>query len=168
MERSPLDLAGRLATERPAPRGLVPEGWLLRPSGHIRPARHGPIGTFDFVRSQASREAARFRSVLGQNDEGFAFLDDVGRKLGPVALASVADCVNRLGRDDQSLAGVVCLRPRTVDLILERPLEDVDDLLTRMFVPDQRRFVADLDAVLDDLPPRSTQILPLQIDPRDP
>jgi hypothetical protein len=37
-----------------------------------------------------------------------------------------------------------------------------------MLVPDQGRFVADLDAVLDDLPSRSTQIVPLQIDPRDP
>jgi hypothetical protein len=35
-------------------------------------------------------------------------------------------------------------------------------------VPDQRRFVADLDAVLEELPSRSAQILPLQIDPRDP
>jgi hypothetical protein len=50
----------------------------------------------------------------------------------------------------------------------DRHLEDVDDLLTRMLVPDRRGFVADLDAVLDDLPSRSAQILPLQIDPRDP
>ena len=75
--------------------------------------------------------------------------------------------MNRLGRDDQSLAGVVCLRGHAVDLILERPLEDVDDLLTRMLVPDRRGLVAVLDAVLDDLPSRSAQILPLQIDPRD-
>jgi hypothetical protein len=66
-------------------------------------------------------------------------------------LPDVPHRVNRLGRHHQDFAVVVRLRRLSVDLILERAFEDVDDLLARMLVPHGRRFRGELDAVLDDL-----------------
>jgi hypothetical protein len=63
-----------------------------------------------------------------------------------------------LGRDED-LSCLDCRRLLAVDLILERPFEDVDDLFARMLVPDGRRVGGDVDAVLDDLASRSAEIV---------
>src|SRR5262249_30864628 len=55
-----------------------------------------------------------------------------------------------------------------LDRVLERPFEDVDDLLAaRVLVPDRRCFGADRDDVLDHFAARSTDVVLLEIDPVD-
>src|SRR5262249_34846 len=75
-------------------------------------------------------------SSVDDDEERLPFLDDVGGELRRLPAADVLHRVNRLGRHDQRFAGAVRLRRLTVDLILERAFEDVDDLLARMLVPD--------------------------------
>jgi hypothetical protein len=59
-------------------------------------------------------------------------------------------------------------RRLAVDLVLERSLEDVDDLLTGVLVPDERRLRTDVDAVLDYFAPRNPKIVPLHIGAEEP
>src|SRR5262249_17516188 len=75
--------------------------------------------------------------------------------------------VHGLRGDHQSLAGAVRPRLHAVNLILERALDDIDDLFARMPVPDGLRRRADLDSVLDHLTPRSVQVVVLKIGPLD-
>jgi hypothetical protein len=76
--------------------------------------------------------------------------------------------VNGLGRHRQRLAGAVRLRLLTVDRVLERPFQDVDDLLAGVLVPDDRRFRPELDPVLDHHAPGDGEIVLLQIRASDP
>jgi hypothetical protein len=48
--------------------------------------------------------------------------------------ADVPHGVHRLRPDEEAVAGLGRRRPPALDPILERPLEDVDDLLARMLV----------------------------------
>src|SRR5262245_54273478 len=84
---------------------------------------------------------------VDEDEEGLPLLDDVRGELHRVAGADVPHCMRRLGRDGQCLAGAGRDRRLAVDVVLERPLEDVDDLLARMLVPDVGSVRADLDAV---------------------
>jgi hypothetical protein len=54
------------------------------------------------------------------------------------------------------------------ELILERPLEDVDDLFAGMRVLGRRCIGGDVDAVLNDLASGSAETLPLEIGSGDP
>src|SRR6186997_2211938 len=67
------------------------------------------------------------------------------------------------GGNRQRLARAHRGRRFAVYLVLERPLEHVDDLLARMPVSDRRRVRVDLDAVLDDLTPRHAEVVPLEV-----
>jgi hypothetical protein len=75
--------------------------------------------------------------------------------------------VHRFGRHEQDVTGVQRRRLLTFQVVLQRAFEDVDDLFARMLVPDEGRFRADVDAVLDDLSSWGTQIVPLEIGARD-
>src|SRR5262245_56434892 len=75
--------------------------------------------------------------------------------------------MDRARRDGQGFAALVDGR-RTLDLVLERPFEDVDELFAWMCVPDRRRVRGEIDAGLDDLAARDAQILTLEIRPCDP
>src|SRR5262249_9688720 len=55
-----------------------------------------------------------------------------------------------------------------VDLVLERALEHVDDLLSGMAVPNGRHFGADVDAVLDPLPPGNAEVVPVEVGTPEP
>src|SRR6478672_12026296 len=100
-----------------------------------------------------------FGGSVGEDDERLALLDHVGRELGSVA----ANGVNGLRRDHQGFAGAIGAGLLAVDLVLERALDDIDDLLAWMPVPDGLRLRADLDAVLDHFAPCSAQIVVLKI-----
>ena len=56
------------------------------------------------------------------------------------AAADVLDRVHRVGRDHQGLARLHRQRRLTVDRVLHRALEDVDDLLAVVEVRNGRRF----------------------------
>src|SRR6202042_594303 len=60
------------------------------------------------------------------------------------------------------LAGVVHLGGLAVDLVLQRAFQDVDDLLTRMGVPDRGRARLDVDARLDHLASGDGEVVALQ------
>src|SRR5919202_4477732 len=98
-----------------------------------------------------------------QPDERLPFLDDIRGELSRVASAYVPHRVDRFGRDEQDVAGVERRRWLALDLILQRPFQDIDDLFARMLVLDERRFRADVDAVLDDLASRDAEIVLLEI-----
>src|SRR6185436_20978567 len=71
---------------------------------------------------------------FGQHEERLSFFDNIGRELGPVAAADILCCVNCSRRDEQDIARLDGRR-LVVDLILQRPFQDVDDLFARMCVP---------------------------------
>jgi len=83
--------------------------------------------------------------------------------LGPLLdPADVPHGVHRLRPDEEAVAGLGRRRPPALDPILERPLEDVDDLLARMLVSDRRRLRVDFDAVLDQLASEGAEIVLLE------
>src|SRR5215831_669391 len=100
---------------------------------------------------------------LGQRDDRLAFLNDVGGEFGRVAAADIAHRVDRSGRDGQGVTGIARPGRLALNLILQRPFEDVDDLFARMRVPDGWCFGADVDALLDDLAPGDAEIVLLQL-----
>jgi hypothetical protein len=55
----------------------------------------------------------------------------------PVPVPALRTAWMNPGRDGQGLAGVVHLGGLAVDRVLQRAFQDVDDLLTRMGVPDR-------------------------------
>src|SRR5262245_53256556 len=101
--------------------------------------------------------------LILEYEERLPLLDDVRRELGGHAGADVPHRVHGLGRHGQRVAGAGRDRRLTVDVVLKRPLEDVDDLLARVLVPDVRRLRADLDAVLDDFASGDAEVVTLKI-----
>src|SRR5262245_6469229 len=69
---------------------------------------------------------------LHEHEKRLPLLDDVGRELRGVAVADIPYGVDRLGRDEQDIAGVERGRRLALDLILERAFQHVDDLLAWM------------------------------------
>jgi hypothetical protein len=53
--------------------------------------------------------------------------------------------MDRLRRHCQRLAGVDDRRRLAVEVVLQRPFQDIDDLFARMLVPDKRRLRTDVD-----------------------
>ena len=53
-----------------------------------------------------------------------------------------------------------------VDLVLQRPFKDIDDLFARMRVPAERYSRAEVDAHLDDLASGDAEIVLLEIGTR--
>ena len=101
--------------------------------------------------------------LLGHGEERLALFHDVGGECaGAGAGAGVAYRVGYPGRDGQGLAGVVHLGGLAVDLVLQRAFQDVDDLLTRMGVPDRGRVRLDVDARLDHLASGDGKVVALQ------
>jgi len=94
---------------------------------------------------------------------GLPFFDDVRGEFGRVAAADVPHRVDRSGRDGQGVPGVTRPRRLSLNLILQRPFDDVDDLFARMGVLDRWCFEADLDPLLDDLAPGDAEIVLLQL-----
>jgi hypothetical protein len=80
-------------------------------------------------------------------------------RVPPRCRPDIAYGVNGASRDYQGIAGVIRLGRLAFELILQRAFEYVDDLLARVLVLDERRFRADLDAVLDDLASRDAEIV---------
>lgn len=72
------------------------------------------------------------------------------------------------GRDHQALAGPDPYRWLTIYVVLQRFFQDVDDPFTRMLVPKDRPGRADIDAVLDDLASRNTEVVLLDIGALEP
>ena len=70
---------------------------------------------------------------LGELGQRLAFLEDVGRKLG-AALPIFRAAWTTPSRHKQHVA-LLHHRPLALELIFERALDDVDDLLARMLVP---------------------------------
>jgi hypothetical protein len=71
---------------------------------------------------------------LDQHDERLPFFHDIRGQLRPVAIAYVLHRVDRFSRDEKDLARVDRRGWLVLDLILQRPFEDVDDLFARMLV----------------------------------
>jgi hypothetical protein len=67
------------------------------------------------------------------------------------------------GLDEQDVAGLERNRRLVLDLVLERALENIDDLFARMPVLGERRSRFDLHAHLEDLASRDAEIMPLEI-----
>src|SRR5215207_826102 len=99
---------------------------------------------------------------LHQRDERFPFLDDIRGQLRPVAAADVLHRVDRSGRDEQDVARLD-RRCFAADLILQRALNDVDDLFARMRVPWGDVSRVEIDAYLDDLASGNGEIVALQV-----
>src|SRR5262249_53191209 len=107
-------------------------------------------------------------SSLDERDERLALFDDVRRELRRVFGADVADTVDGSGRNEQDVPCAERRRLPAVDLVLQGPFEDVDDLFARMRVPDERRLRGEVDAVLDDLSSRDAQRVSLEIGAPEP
>src|SRR5262249_49397779 len=119
------------------------------------------------VRRRPLLALAACRSVLYEDDERLAVLDDVCRELDARSVANIPDGMRGIRRNHQRLAGPVRVCADPVDGVLELALEAVDDLLARMLVPHRRRLRCQLDAVLDDHAPRNAEIVLLEIRPSD-
>src|SRR5689334_3968602 len=104
---------------------------------------------------------------LDDREERLPFLDDVGGELRRVAGADVPRRVDRSGRDEQDLARLERHRRLALDPVLQRALEDVDDLLARMRVPAERSARGEVDARLDGLASGGAEIVPLELGARD-
>ena len=74
------------------------------------------------------RPAGAVVRSLHQRDERLPFLDDIRGELRPVAAADVLNPVDRSGRDEEDVAGLIRRWRLALDLILQRAFEDVDDL----------------------------------------
>src|SRR3954471_8381846 len=103
------------------------------------------------------------RRSLDQCDERLAFFDDIRGELRRVDTADVLRRVDRSGRDEQDLASLERHRRLALELILQQSFDNIDDLLARMAVIGCQHPGADIDAHLDDLASRDTQIMLLQI-----
>src|SRR2546426_2523312 len=88
---------------------------------------------------------------LDQRDERLPFFDDIRAELRRVAAADVLRRVDRSGRDEEDLAGLERPRRLALDLILQRALEDIDDLFARMRVLGEEHSRVYVDTRLDDL-----------------
>lgn len=154
------------AIHSPRPRGRC------RAARSDRPASCQPRALTGAAPSSPLRADRRPRRSdccpLGTNSvdydqERLPFLDDVRRELRGMAAADVPDRVDGFGRNHQRLAGVVRPRGLAVDLVLQRPVQDVDDLLARVLVPDGGRLRSDFNEVLDHLAPGDAEVVLLKI-----
>jgi hypothetical protein len=108
------------------------------------------------------------RRSLGQHDERLPFLDDISGELRRVGGAYVFHRVDRFSRDEKDLARVERRRWLALELILQRPFENIDDLFARMEVLDERRVRANVHAVVDDFASGNAEIVLLEIGALDP
>jgi hypothetical protein len=99
--------------------------------------------------------------------ERLAFLDNIRGELGAVAAADVLRRVDRAGRDEQHVAGLERHRRLALDLVLQRALDDIDDLFARMRMVGESHSGVEVDAHLDRLASGRAEIVPLQIGPLD-
>src|SRR5262245_45999623 len=89
--------------------------------------------------------------LLDQHDERLTFSDDISGELRRVAAADVLCRVNGSGWDEQDVAGLERSRRLALDLILQRAVEDIDDLFARMLVPGRDHSRVEVDSHLNDL-----------------
>ena len=102
-------------------------------------------------------------STLDQHDERLPFFHDIRGQLRPVDGAYVLHRVDRFSRDEKDLARVDRRGWLVLDLILQRPFEDIDDLFARMLVFEGWRFRANVHAVVDDFASGNAEIVLLEI-----
>src|ERR671911_1353861 len=100
---------------------------------------------------------------LDQHEERLPLFDDIRGELRRVGGAYVPHRVDRFGRDEQDVASVERRRWLTLDLVLQRSFEDIDDLFAWMLVLEGRRFRANVHAVLDDFASGNAEIVLLEI-----
>ena len=72
--------------------------------------------------------------LLHRGDERPSLLDDIGREFACRAASDILRRVDHSGRNEQHAAGFENDRWPALDLILQRALKNVDDLLTRVKV----------------------------------
>lgn len=104
-----------------------------------------------------------WRLLLDDLEERLAFLDDVRGHFDRDTVANIAHRVNDTVRHGQSIPGIAHPVRLAIDLVLQRPLQNANDLLAMVVVPDRRRVRGDLHPCLDDLTPGNAEILLLQI-----
>src|SRR5918995_2470893 len=100
---------------------------------------------------------------LDQHDERLPFFHDIRGQLRPVDGAYVLHRVDRFSRDEKDLARVDRRGWLVLDLILQRPFEDIDDLFARMLVFEGWRLRANVHAVVDDFASGNAEIVLLEI-----
>src|SRR5215208_6820369 len=100
---------------------------------------------------------------LDQHDERLPFFDDIRGQLSRGVGAYVLHGVDRFSRDEKDLARVERRRWLALELILQRPFEDIDDLFARMGVLEGWRFRANVHAVLEDFASGNAEIVLLEI-----
>src|SRR5689334_19612259 len=100
---------------------------------------------------------------LDDRDEGLALFDDVRTELRSVDRADVLRRVDRSGRNEQDLTGLQRYRRLALDLVLQRPLDDVDDLLAEMRVPGEGHPGIEVHAHLDLLAPGNAHLVPPEL-----
>ncbi|MDQ3965661.1 MAG: hypothetical protein M3246_04290, partial [Actinomycetota bacterium] len=101
--------------------------------------------------------------ALDQHDERLPFFDDIRGELRRVGGPYVLLRVDRFSRNEKDLARVDRRRWLALDLILQRPFEDIDDLFARMLVLEGWCFRANVHAVLDDFASGNAEIVLLEI-----
>jgi hypothetical protein len=103
--------------------------------------------------------------LFHQCEQRFALFDNVGRQFRPIAASDVLYPVDHAGRDEEDIAGIVDRGRPALDVILERPLDYVNDLLAGMRVRGENIARVKIDAYLDSLVSGRAQIMPLQLGP---
>src|SRR5215470_2674639 len=102
-------------------------------------------------------------SSLHQCEQRLAFFDDIGGELARGDAADVLRRMDRSGRNEEYVPGLERHRRLALDVILERAVEDIDDLFARMGVPAEGYARVDVDAHLDGLASGHAEIVPLQV-----
>jgi hypothetical protein len=100
---------------------------------------------------------------LGQRDERLSLFDDIRGELSRVAAANVLHRVDRSSRDEQDVSGLERHRRFAVELILQDPFDDIDNLFAGMRVSWSHNSGGKPDEHLDHLAPGDAQIVPLEI-----
>src|SRR5215208_7642060 len=103
------------------------------------------------------------RRSLGQNNERLPFFDDIRGELRRLGGAYVLHRMHRFSRDEKDLARVEPRGWLSLELILQRSFEDVDDLFARMGMLEGRRVRADVHAVVEDFASGNAEIVLLEI-----
>src|SRR4051812_40834359 len=101
--------------------------------------------------------------LLASHEQRLAFFDDVGGELRRLAGTDVAHRVGCTGGDEKDLAGFQCDRRLTIEGILQRTFDDIDDLFARMGVPRKRYSRIELDEHLVDLASGHAEIVALKV-----
>src|SRR4249919_2385691 len=115
------------------------------------------------LRVAAIADWPRQQPSLHQCEWRFPFFEDIRGKLLRDAAADVLRRVDRSGWDEEDVAGLERHWRLALDLILQRALEDIDDLFARMRVLAEGRSRVEVNAYLEGLASGDAEIVPLQV-----